>query len=252
MDRIKTDNFTAYARSFLCGEAETDANIQLKIDHTMRVIRETQSIAAAENFPVQTTEECLHAALYHDISRFEQFSRYHTFRDSESFDHGDRSAEIVESDADRLLAGFDTPAKKRIIQAIRFHNKVALPPEISGSDAVTARCVRDADKLDILELFIGFLENPVNQAVVFSLDLSAPVSPEIMESMRRDEVPLHSQMRSANDFTIAKLMWAKDLGFRHTRQEFRRRDYLARIVKFLPGDPEIDIFRRNAEVWLDK
>ena len=252
MDQTRIDNFVAYARTFLCGKPENDANIQLKIDHTMRVLREAEAIAAAENLSPELTEECLNAALYHDISRFEQFAEYQTFRDSESFDHGDRSAEIVENNTDLLTVGGDSAAAGRIIQAIRFHNKVALPPEISGSDAFVARCVRDADKLDILELFIGFLENPVNEAVVFSLDLSAPISPEIMGSMLRGEVPLHSQMRSANDFTVAKLMWAQDLGFRHTRQEFRRRRYLERIVKFLPDIPEITRFRQNAEMWLDK
>lgn len=33
--------------------------------------------------------------LLHDIARFEQYTKYHTFKDAESIDHGDLGAEIL-------------------------------------------------------------------------------------------------------------------------------------------------------------
>ena len=34
------------------------------------------------------------AALFHDVSRFKQYREFQTFRDADSFDHGEMSAEI--------------------------------------------------------------------------------------------------------------------------------------------------------------
>ena len=36
--------------------------------------------------------------LLHDIARFEQYTRYQTFRDIESIDHGNLGAEILQQD----------------------------------------------------------------------------------------------------------------------------------------------------------
>ena len=117
--------FLRYASGFLTGRGETDCGTTLKIEHTMRVLDETERLAAAERFSPTETRLSRYAALLHDLSRFEQFVCYRTFRDAESFDHGDRSAELAAE------LGFTAPLPREeadaVLLAVRRHNKIALP-----------------------------------------------------------------------------------------------------------------------------
>ena len=240
--------FRRYAESFLTGREAEDCGVSLKIQHTFRVLDETERLAAAEEFSPEELRLCRYAALLHDLSRFEQFVRYHTFRDAESFDHGDRSAELAAE------LGFTAPLPaeeaEAVLLAIRRHNKIALPAEAMGISAVPSRAVRDADKLDIMRLFLDYLDRPENPAVVFSLRADAPVSPEVLAALRERRSPNHAVMRSVSDFAAAKLVWAFDLNYRHSRREFRRRGYFERLMLHLPKQPELAELHRAAAAFL--
>lgn len=236
-----------FAAGFLTGDVEIDRNIQRKIDHTLRVADEAAALAAAENFTLPERATLLAAALEHDRSRFEQFRRFRTFRDSDSFNHGERSAELAAELAE--LHRFGETARRDIIFAIRVHNLAAVPEAPSPAAARLAAALRDVDKLDIVELLLNYLSAPEDRAVTFNLDETPEITPAIAEAMRSGETPRHSEMVHAVDFIAAKLLWGRDLGFAHSAREFIRRRYMERLLSYLPRTPLImEVYERECRI----
>ena len=226
--------FKEYAASFKGAGALCDENIDLKVDHTMRVCSEMTRLCAAEKIPKRLAEAALHTALLHDISRFSQFRSSGSFNDAASFDHGDRSAEIAA--AEGWVAEFDRGTAEAMLTAVCWHNKPAIPETLSPDALTLTRLIRDADKLDIFNVLLTHLDHPDNPAVTFSLDPDAGVTPEIAAAIAEGKQVAHRDMRSAADFIAAKLLWPFDLNFTWSKREFLRRDYLGKLMKHLPDD----------------
>lgn len=248
MEPQLTTFFTAYADRFLTGEADFDRNILLKREHSLRVLHEAEALAAAEIPDAETRNLTEVAALLHDLSRFEQFQKFRTYNDLASFDHGDRSAELVEEL--RLLDEFEDAARSDILDAVRHHNKLALPENLSPRGAIIARAVRDADKLDIFPILLDYLARPGNEVVVLNLKPSPELSPAVLKDMLAGRCPKLGDLRTKTDFLVSKLLWVNDLNFRHSLREFRRRDYVGRLGRYLPETPEVRTIRAAVEARL--
>ena len=227
--------FKEYAATFRGRGKYCDENIDLKIDHTLRVASEMSRLCAAERVSRGMLVPAMYAAMLHDISRFSQFVASGSFNDAESFDHGDRSAEIAA--ADGWVAGLDRHLAEAVLTAVCWHNKRSIPAELSPDAMLLTRLLRDADKLDIFNVILEHLDHPEdNPAVTFSLDPHAGVTPEIAAAIAEGRQAEHRRMRSAADFIAAKLLWPFDLNFDWSKKEVLRRDYIGRLMKHLPHD----------------
>ena len=230
--------FKEYAASFKGAGKLCDENIDLKVDHTLRVASETSRLCAAEKIAKRLVEPALYAAMLHDLSRFSQFRQSGSFNDAESFDHGDRSAEIAA--AEGWVAELDHKTAEAVLTAVAWHNKPEIPKGLSPDAMTLTRLVRDADKLDIFNVVLTHLAHPEdNPAVTFSLDPDAGVTPEIAAAIAEGRQVMHRDMRTAADFVAAKLLWPFDLNFTWSKREFLRRDYIGRLMKHLPDDPAL-------------
>lgn len=76
--------FLEYASAYDDG---SDTRIKLKIIHTQRVTEVMEQLTAARLLSEQDKKLAYLCAVYHDIGRFEQLKRYHTFLDYKSIDH---------------------------------------------------------------------------------------------------------------------------------------------------------------------
>ena len=230
--------FKEYAASFKGAGALCDENIDLKVEHTLRVAAETERLCAAENISARLAELALYAAMLHDVSRFSQFRLSGSFNDAASFDHGDRSAEIAA--AEGWVAELEHRAAEAVLTAVCWHNKPSVPETLSPDAMTLTKLVRDADKLDIFNVVLDHLDHPAdNPAVTFSLDPRAGVTPAIAAAIAEGKQVAHRDMRSAADFVAAKLLWPFDLNFTWSKREFLKRDYIGRLMKHLPDDPEL-------------
>ena len=232
--------FREYAAAFKGAGELCDKNIDLKVDHTLRVASEMSRLCAAENIEKRLLGPAMYTAMLHDISRFSQFRSSGSFNDAESFDHGDRSAEIAA--ADGWVAGLDRRTAEAVLTAVCWHNKPEVPDDLSPDAMLLTRLVRDADKLDIFNVVLEHLDHPGdNPAVTFSLDPASGVTPEIAAAIAAGRQAAHRDMRSAADFVAAKLLWPFDLNFDWSKREFLRRDYIGRLMKHLPDDAVLRI-----------
>ena len=131
--------------------------IMHKIRHSARVCANAERIALSIK-PALSEEDVRFAwllGLVHDIGRFEQVRRYHTFIDSVSVDHAELSADILFRDG--LIRSFTggelgKEDERTAETAVRTHNKLTLPEGLNERAQQFCHILRDADKTDIFRL----------------------------------------------------------------------------------------------------
>ncbi len=230
--------FTAYINTFRTSDGNLAPMLQLKLTHTLHVVKDAQRIMQDEAWDASARLEGQACALLHDIGRFSQFREFGSFRDSESVDHAQRGVEIIQSL--NLLEGVPPPTAQRIIEAVKWHNKKALPEDLDGATAALGHLVRDADKLDIFRVMEsaaadGSLEN--NPEITWGLDIKGAPNPEIIASVLSGEPVDYAKIHSLADFILIQVGWVIS-GF-HSRSALRiarqrkvvefRRAYLKKI-----------------------
>lgn len=115
--------------------------VDSKYNHTMRVVEYAKIIAVNLELSDEDIEIVRKCALFHDISRFKQWSKYQTFEDRISFDHGDEGYKILNE-----LGVTD----EIVLLSTKYHNKYELPNGIDDRTRLFCDITRDADKIDIL------------------------------------------------------------------------------------------------------
>ena len=224
-----------YAASFYNGQPENDRNIRLKIDHTFRVRDEARRIAAAELPDPAERSLAERAALLHDLSRFEQFARFGTFKDAASFDHGDRSAELAAEQ--HLLDDLDEAAQADVLDAIRSHNKLAIPGTLSERGTVLAQVVRDADKIDILRVNV---ETPMEE--IYNVSTAAlrrsPVTPAVLDAFYAHHCVLHSLKQYPADNAVGHASLVFELCYPESLRIVDEQGWLWRLLDFKTDNPD--------------
>lgn len=125
-------------------------NIKRKLDHSLRVMKICASIARNLNLNQEDQEIATIIGLLHDIARFEQFTKFQTFNDSKSFDHGAYGVGILKYN--NFIRNFieENQYDDLIYKAIKNHNKFQIEEGLTEREMLFAKIIRDADKLDIL------------------------------------------------------------------------------------------------------
>lgn len=123
--------------------------INHKYLHSYRVMDNMAVIAKSMNLTPCDVKLAKYIGLLHDIGRFEQYKRFHSFSDI-NIDHGDLGEEILRKE--NILKQFDIKEDdyEVIYKAIRNHNKYAIEPNLNKRELLFAKMIRDADKIDII------------------------------------------------------------------------------------------------------
>ena len=126
-----------------------DPNIQRKIHHSFRVEALSNKIAKSLKLSSEEIALATLIGLLHDIGRFEQYKKFHTFSDSKSVDHGSLGASSLKQD-DFIRNFIENSKYDHLIEiAIFNHNKLHIPNDLSKTEEIFCKIVRDSDKLDI-------------------------------------------------------------------------------------------------------
>ena len=132
-----------------------DTKVWLKIEHSYKVCDLAAVIASSTDADEKDVELAWFMGLLHDIGRFEQLKRYGTFLDAHSIDHAELSADILFKEG--VIDRFDTnglPDDVMVLteKAIRLHNKLNLPEDLTERERLFCNVLRDADKVDIFRV----------------------------------------------------------------------------------------------------
>ncbi len=237
------DNFKAwfseYTRTFYTDNAEDSRNIDLKVRHTSFVCENIVEIAKKEHLADNDLMMAETAALFHDLGRFLQYSRYKTFRDSISVNHGRLGAEIL--DKKNILEHLPLHERQLIINTVRFHNAFDVPSYEDRQKVLFLRLIRDADKLDIWRIFSEYYESEDEQASAVGLGLPdlPDYSKTVLSCLYEKKPAGLSDLTTLNDFKLMQLSWVYDLNFRHSFRLLAERAYIRKIAATLPQTEEI-------------
>ena len=144
------EEFKKYTNDYL----DYGKMITLKINHTFRVMDNCEAIAKSLNLSEEDIYIAKIIGLLHDIGRFKQWKEYKTFRDYESVDHADLGIEILKENNYLRKYIKDDKYDDIILTSIKYHNKFIIPKDLDEKTSLFVKLIRDADKIDILYLYI--------------------------------------------------------------------------------------------------
>lgn len=227
--------YEGFVKSFHRNDIEFIRNINLKYDHTERVVIETRGIALSLGLELKDINLLIMAACLHDVGRYQQLLDYGTFNDRDSCDHAELSADIVEqSQALRLIPDDE---KVHVLNAIRQHNKYKIDETIPEKSQLFARVIRDADKIDILRLLsqhYTLAADERNRSIEMGLPLGEDVSSAILKDLKSG-VPVYvNSLQNVTELKLLQLSWVYDLNYLWTHQVLNKRGYVAKIGLTLP------------------
>ena len=207
--------------------------IRHKVEHTFCVAKNCEQIASSLAMSDDSVTFAWFLGLLHDIGRFEQVRRYGTFIDSVSVDHAEFGADLLFQE--KLISEFPVEELQEdeldlLETAIRLHNKLTLPDDLSEQAKRFCHIIRDADKVDIFRVIA---ELPFEQRVGSSKALfqeADEASEEVMDCVRGHRCVPRSLVRTRFEGTISHGCMAFELVFQKSRQQTREQGFLNQVL----------------------
>lgn len=185
-----------------------DSAIILKYYHSYRVMDLCMLLAKYHNFNEKDKEIAVLVGLLHDYSRFEQWTRFGTFSDLKSVDHGDLAIKRLFVDNEIKDYCDKVEYYDEIYDAIKYHNKYNYPLFLTEHNKLHCRVIRDADKLDIFYL-LG-----INKDLIEEDD--EEISDKIKIDFYEHKLLSHLDSKSYSDDVVLKLAMVFDLNFKYS------------------------------------
>jgi putative nucleotidyltransferase with HDIG domain len=231
--------FVEYAQSFAAPDGHLNPMMQLKLDHSLRVRAECRGVAAELGWSSTDQDLADAAGLLHDVGRFEQCRRFHTFADARSVDHGDLGVEILAQTAllDDLAAG---PAGL-LREAVRCHNKHEIPAALAAPARALVQLVRDVDKLDIMTLIEQSVRSGAyarDPGILLHVTADGPPSADLLAEVRAGRTGSYAHVRTLADIRLVGVSWTRDIVCLPVLSRLRQRGLTDDLARTLEGHPE--------------
>jgi len=195
--------------------------INMKFYHSYRVMDFCMLLAKYNNFSDENKKIAMLVGLLHDYARFEQWTKYKTYSDLKSIDHGDLAIERLFDDNEIINYCKDKQYYDEIKDAIKYHNKYNYPEHLSDHNKLLCKVVRDADKLDIFYL-LG-----INKDLMYEDECL--ISPNIKEDFYNHKSIKHTDKHNLSDDVICKLAMVYDLNFDYSYKYLKEYKLIEKI-----------------------
>lgn len=236
------DWFDRYVQRYRNADGVLPAALELKYRHSRRVAENTRMIA--EGLSLTPAEILLAEAcgLVHDIGRFPQYVRYNSFHDAKTVDHGAAGRETMETEGLPALINVDD--WKCMACAVDYHNRKTadIPKDIPEDARRFLELVRDADKLDVMELVMqsvsrdGFSELP---DMLPHIRLERELTPLVMEEVQKTKTVSVESLQTVTDFLVMLASWFYDFNYIPARRLAVSRNIIERLERELPDTEAI-------------
>ena len=185
---------------------QTDEAIRLKLVHSFKVGGLCACITESLGLPRSDVDLVWLIGLLHDIGRFEQVRRYHTFVDGHSMDHAGYGASYLFSEGQIRDFLSDDAADDIIREAVGQHSAYRLEVDLTERQRLFCQIVRDADKIDIFRVYAVYAFGKKNMLHVNISDLeTSAVSEPVMEAARRRKAVPAELAQTTIDFYVGML-----------------------------------------------
>lgn len=244
--------FDDYYNSFKNLNAEQQKNFKIKKDHSFRVAELTNTLAVKQGLGEDLLPLAFCAGLFHDIGRFQQFNDFETFDDNVSTDHAALSVEVI--GAKGALSGLGKENEEAVHTAIFHHNKFDVPKNLGVDSLTLARLLRDADKLDILNVLCDYYENKKgqpNHTLTWDLPNGLKISEDVAKVILNRK-PIQKQIvKNKIDLKVFQMSWVFDLNYKASFRILAQKRYIERIYDTLPKSEKIIEFYRGIKIYIE-
>lgn len=200
-----------------------DSAIIRKYYHSLRVMDISLLIANHYHFNEKDIEISMISGLLHDYARFPQWTKYKTYSDLESVDHGDLAVELLFDNNEILNYTNNKDYYDEIYDAIKYHNKHKISDNMSEHNRKICEVIRDADKLDIFYLFT------INKEL-FKNDDSA-ISIDIIKDFYEHNSIDRRKVKSLNDKIMLDLSMVYDLYYDYSLKYLKNENLIDRMYE---------------------
>lgn len=235
--------FESYIRHF----DMSDPQVMLKVVHSERVASNAEIIAGGLGLSSEDIDLAWALGMLHDIGRFEQIARYHTFSDGRSMNHAAYGAKYL-FDEGHIRDFVEDPSEDGLMErAIALHGAYELPSGLSERELLFCQLLRDADKADIFRVYAAYSDHP---EIIWNVSREkferSKLTDEVYEmALTRKSIPT-SIKKEPLDFYVGGLAMYFDVNFAVTRKLILEQGYLAKFMDFHSEEEETE--RRLTEV----
>lgn len=247
------DWFDAYVKSFYSDDTGLQAGIILKETHTVRVCEKIVRIGRSINLKDEDLRLAEAIALFHDVGRFGQFKHYRTFNDRRSENHALLGLRELEQTG--VLSGLVEEERDLIMKAVEYHNAFELPQALEDRCLLFIRLIRDADKLDILDVFTDYYtlrDRQPNPALESGLSDTPGYSPVLVENLIQQQGCSYKDVKNYNDRKLLLLSWIYDINFPYTLSEIAGKGHIKKIMGLLPATEDIQAAHDHLQAYVTR
>lgn len=206
--------FNEYVKNF----NPEDGRIKLKIEHILRVANYSKQIATNLKLNEEQIQLAELIGIFHDIGRFKQVEKYHTFSDRDSgVNHAEYSIKVLYED--NLIEKFkvDDRYNHIIKKAVLNHNKSEIETGLNEDELLFAKIIRDADKLDIITHAIT--EYDFESVFWYSEFNCEEINEELIKIMFENHTLDYSKIKNNADLILSFYNMIYDLNFKSSLKE---------------------------------
>lgn len=233
------NKFDEYVSSF----DQSDNKIKMKYNHSYNVSNLMAELAFRLDLSKEEIELAKIIGLLHDIGRFYQLEKYSTFSDS-VFDHAEYGADYLFKEG-HIRDFIDIDKYDDIIEkAIRLHNKLNLPTNLSKKEELFCKMIRDMDKIDI------YKQAAVNNKYTFK---SVDINEKILNDFKLGKTIIKNDAKSKSDFVMLYICFIYDINFNESFDILVETDNFDLFLSTIEVDADSEkLWKKVKELAFDK
>jgi hypothetical protein len=221
--------------------------LEIKRGHSQRVAQNARALGEALQWTDRLVETLEAAGLLHDIGRFAMHRDHGSAWDAGGHDHGDIGYEELKAVFPWERTDLEPDP---LLDVARYHNKRDIPTGCPATSLPFVKAVRDADKIDILEVIQRHVIEGRVDEIFPGVDPSGPPDPALLEAILRDGRAPSEKASSLADVLVLKLTWVFDINFEPTFWHLEKSGLLDWFSDNLPDDEPVReiVYRTRAYV----
>ena len=197
--------------------------IARKVGHSYRVAQISEKIAKSLNLSDEEIEVATLIGLLHDIGRFEQQTKYRTYDDISSIDHGKLGLEILEENYYIRNYIKDDKYDNIIKTSIYNHNKYDIEKGLDDKTLTFCKIIRDSDKLDILY-------EAIEMYWKYKVKIKNGISSKVLIDFISERPILNQDKITQLDKAIAIISFIYDINYLESFKMIKKNDYINKII----------------------
>lgn len=181
-----------------------------------------------------------------------QFAKYRTFKDSQSGNHADLGLVILKEQ--QVLEKLTVTERNTINTAIKNHNKRQISRSVSRDDLMYCRLIRDADKLDILEIIVNYYESPESapHAAYEDYTKNNSYSLKMIDAILNGEPISYADVQTTTEMKLVRMSWVLDMTYPYSFQVVENKAFIDRIAATMQQTKDIQRVYNYVKQYLDK